>query len=349
MRRPSARSTRQKVTTRNISNFLGRPLSDPCIVHIADSAQALEFVDIDDEIKELFLFLTDRFWPGPFTCVLKADLTKIPFIVTASTGYVGVRYPKNETAQALIRASQRPIAAPSANLFSHVSPTSPVHVFNDFYDQEVQIIDGSNCEFGIESTVVKILRDEETKVLSLLILRAGSLSEKSIREALSGSKFQDMKVEKFKKEGYVKEETNVEAPGVFLKHYSPYIETFLLEPYDEKPQDSTTLELDKKSAILIDFAGHLKQRADEYLKYFSLSDSGDMREAMGSLYNVLREAENVPDGKAIFILNLSQYYQNYKKEIDELPEFLETVYDKSFRSASGKKVKFDLKNGQFFE
>lgn len=76
------------------------------------------------------------------TVILKANLDILPKVVTAQTGYVGLRSPKCQYARNLIEKSERPIGAPSANLFSHVSPTSSVHVFNDFYDQEIAIVDG---------------------------------------------------------------------------------------------------------------------------------------------------------------------------------------------------------------
>ena len=73
---------------------LGRPLTDPIIVHVSHIDEALVLTDADQELKELFAFLAENFWPGPLTCVLKADLTKIPMIITANTGYVGLRQPK---------------------------------------------------------------------------------------------------------------------------------------------------------------------------------------------------------------------------------------------------------------
>lgn len=80
----------------------------------------------------------------------------LPKTITAQTGFVGIRAPKHPYARKLLEAAQKPIGAPSANLFSHVSPTSSVHVFNDFYDQPINIVDGDRCEYGIESTVIKI-------------------------------------------------------------------------------------------------------------------------------------------------------------------------------------------------
>lgn len=79
-----------------ITTFLGRPLTDPIIVHVNCVEDAINITDTDEETRELFQFLTENFWPGPLTCVLKADLTKIPLIVTAGTGYVGLRRPKTQ-------------------------------------------------------------------------------------------------------------------------------------------------------------------------------------------------------------------------------------------------------------
>ena len=70
-------------------------------------------------------------------------------MVTAQTGFVGVRAPRHPYARKLIEASNLPIGAPSANLFSHVSPTEPVHVFNDFYSSEIAIVEGGRCEYGV--------------------------------------------------------------------------------------------------------------------------------------------------------------------------------------------------------
>ena len=97
----------------------------------------------------VFDLLTKQFWPGPLTIILKANLDILPSIVTAHTGYVGIRVPKHPFARKLLEASELPIGAPSANLFSHVSPTEPVHVFNDFFNCGISIVDGKRCEFGV--------------------------------------------------------------------------------------------------------------------------------------------------------------------------------------------------------
>ena len=244
--------------------------------------------------------------------------------------------------------SQRPIAAPSANLFSHVSPTSAIHVFNDFYDKDVSIIDGENCEFGIESTVVKLTSDGKNSKIT--ILRAGSLSEKSLRDALEKSQqFRDVQVTKIVKETHVSEQINSEAPGMLLKHYSPYVETYLVEVEEVAQQDNLeVVDVKPKETILIDFGKCLEKISPDYLKYFSLSEKGDMREAMNSLYSTLRMAENIVGAQQILIVNLNTYYKHEDIQVKDLPEYLETVYDKSFRSASGKKLKLSLKTNTYF-
>ena len=106
--------------------------------------------------------MADKYWPGPITLVTKANLDLIPLMITAQTGYVGIRMPGLEMARDLIELAQVPVAAPSANKFGHVSPTKAEHVYNDFYrDTDVLIVDGGSCDFGIESTVLKIESDDE--------------------------------------------------------------------------------------------------------------------------------------------------------------------------------------------
>ena len=135
----------------------GRPLTDPLIVHVTSKEWAKKLLIFENKkIEELFDKLADKYWPGPITLVAKANLDIIPKLITAQTGFVGVRVPNNDIAQKLINSAGKPIAAPSANKFGHVSPTKPSHVFDDFKNDSVTIIDGGQCSFGIESTVLKL-------------------------------------------------------------------------------------------------------------------------------------------------------------------------------------------------
>lgn len=199
-----------------------RPLTDPIIVHVLDAAQGAELVLMSERERLLFQLLTQQFWPGPLTVILKANLTKLPLVVTAQTGFVGIRAPKHPYARQLIAASGLPIGAPSANLFSHVSPTEPVHVFNDFFDCPISIVDGDRCEFGVESTVVKITEG------SLHVLREGSLSvsrlQSFLKSKLQGEELPEVIVHRKVENKH----NNMEAPGQLLKHYAPYLPCYYL-------------------------------------------------------------------------------------------------------------------------
>ena len=177
--------------------------------------------------------MAKTYWPGPLTIVVKANLDIIPELITAGTGFVGLRMPNNKIALDLLRTSGLPLAAPSANKFGHVSPSKAEHVYNDFYlDSEVAILDGGSCGFGIESTVLKV--SELTEIgpthFELCILRRGGISEKSLNETILQAK----NLEKYhiniiakKHKEFKKETEKLEGPGQFLRHYAPNIDTFL--------------------------------------------------------------------------------------------------------------------------
>jgi L-threonylcarbamoyladenylate synthase len=109
-------------------------LTDPLIVHVHSLEKGLELINPQsDSILTTFKELGQIFWPGPITLVVKANLERIPMLITADTGYVGIRVPNHPVALELLRSSGLPIAAPSANKFGHVSPTKAEHVYSDFH------------------------------------------------------------------------------------------------------------------------------------------------------------------------------------------------------------------------
>lgn len=264
----------------------------------------------------------------------------------------------------MISYANRPIAAPSANLFSHVSPTSAGHVFHDLYVSPISIIDGPNSTFGVESTVVKVLPS-----LDLQILRFGSISPQALSSFLKISPFSSQLIISPKQKKNIAEiNESTEAPGQLLKHYSPHCSTFLLEiqnnlktanePVLKTDDLESTQKLDKtkeinypaalssnslEKSILLDFAGVGLGLAPFLLAYEDLSEKGDILEAMTKLYEKLRWAENKEGVEQIFILDLESFF----KEEHKLPEFYETVYDKTYRSSSGKKVIYDVGKKRF--
>jgi hypothetical protein len=222
-------------------------------------------------------------------------------------------------------------------------------VFNDLYDKDITIIDGENSKFGIESTVIKIIElggeEEKNKAnLRILILRNGSVSDKALSDHLKSSvDYQNVDVIRIKKMKIQEITENSEAPGQLLKHYSPNCDTFLIEnlPKDGKNQFSyEKSKLKLQESVLIDFGGTFSFLKKDTLAYCCLSEKGDLVEAMKKLYDSLRWAENIPDVKHILITNVDVYFEG--KEIGKtMPEFLETVFDKTYRSSSGRRLGYD--------
>lgn len=175
-----------------VFDLKGRPSTSPLIVHVASFDMARKIVR---EWPPLAQELAERWWPGPLTLVLPKQ-PSIPDIVTADLPTVGVRMPQHPIALELIRESGVPIAAPSANKFTGISPTTAEHVRTAFGDS-VPVIDGGPCGIGIESTVVAIEGDK------LTLLRPGMVSLGDIEQAAAEAG---------------KSHT---APGMHERHYSP--------------------------------------------------------------------------------------------------------------------------------
>jgi L-threonylcarbamoyladenylate synthase len=153
-----------------------RPSFDPLIVHLAEAA-SLDWVAVADDPRAVDL--AARFWPGPLTLVLKRR-PELPDIVTAGLDTVGVRVPAHPAARALIAAAGTPLAAPSANPFGYVSPTTAAHVAELLGDAVDLVLDGGPCRVGLESTILSLAGEP-------VILRPGGLPREALEEALGMS------------------------------------------------------------------------------------------------------------------------------------------------------------------
>ncbi|GMH71497.1 hypothetical protein TL16_g05665 [Triparma laevis f. inornata] len=173
----------------------GRPLTDPLIIHVPSAAAALDCLSFPNpdpsaisEGRAMFDRLSEVFWPGALTIIALAK-SHIPLKVSAGTGFVGLRCPSHPLAIRVLEAAGVPVAAPSANRFGHVSPTRASHVLNDLGNSDIAIMNGEDkreifavpaCEFGIESTVVKI--NESGR--ELIVLRRGAITKGELEEAV---------------------------------------------------------------------------------------------------------------------------------------------------------------------
>lgn len=194
---------------KKIFDLKNRPNNNPLIVHIK-SYDFLQNVALD--IPDAAIKLAREFWPGPLTLVLKKQ-AHIPDLVTAAKETVAVRMPNHPMSIALLEKLDFPIAAPSANPFGSISPTSAEHVYHYFKDNLDLILDGGHCEKGIESTIIGFQNNEA------ILYRHGSISVEEIERVIGKIKIM------------TKNETAPEAPGMLSKHYAPSTKIFLVTTY----------------------------------------------------------------------------------------------------------------------
>ena len=262
----------------------------------------------------------------------------IPKIVGSNTGSIGVRMPRHEVAQALIRAANRPIAAPSANKFMHVSPTKGSHVFDDLKNEDVVILDGEMSDLGVESTVIRVEWIEERYRVTLL--RTGTFDFNEVQAAIQSiPKLAGTEFVVNKKKVTNSEKDTALAPGQLLKHYSPYVQTFLVSPISKSEALKEGLikmgEADASKVGVIDFNKVNLVLKEKCKLYIDLDEDGDFKKAMKNLYNELRRTEDPElDLKFVFLVNL-------QRQLDERELALNTLADKTFRSASGVEIFYD--------
>lgn len=176
----------------------GRPADNPLILHVAEAG---EISGIAGVVPREAWKLAERFWPGALTLVLRRA-EKVPAIVSAGRDTIAVRVPDHPVALALLRATERPLAAPSANKSGRPSPTSAKHVMDEIGDRIEAVIDGGDCRIGIESTVLDCTTER------FQILRPGGVSADALSEVLGYLP------------GLASEEQGA-SPGTRHEHYRP--------------------------------------------------------------------------------------------------------------------------------
>lgn len=200
-----------KTAVTNVYKAKGRPMDNPLIVHLATPLDAEKYA----HTSPLFHKLAERFMPGPLTVIMpKKDV--IPYEVTCGLETVAIRVPSNETAHALIVQSGCPIAAPSANLSGRPSPTSFDHVLEDMNGRVDAILDGGECDIGVESTVI-ILKGNTAE-----ILRPGKVTYEELREIIP-----DVTVNQAVKNQC--DDQKPASPGMKYRHYAPSSPVYLVD------------------------------------------------------------------------------------------------------------------------
>ena len=233
----------------------GRPSFNPLISHVLDAAAARAFVRWNDTAEKL----AARFWPGPLTLVLpRAPGSTIALLATAGLDTVAIRAPSHPVAQALIRATGRPIAAPSANRSGEVSPTRAEHVAQSLGARAPMILDGGACLVGVESTVLDL--STETPIL----LRPGGATREAIEDVIGAIALSD---------AIPSGDVAHKSPGQLQSHYAPSRPVRL---------EATSVSADEG---LLAFGSTAPEGA---MLAMNLSPSGNLGEAAANLFAMMR-------------------------------------------------------------
>ncbi len=248
-----------------IFKLKNRPTFDPLIVHVAS-------VDFAGEIAQAFpesaRLLMNRFWPGPLTILLKKKPV-VPDLVTSGLDTVAVRMPSHPLALALLSMVEFPLAAPSANPFGYISPTTPEHVLKHFSGLIPYVIDGGPCRVGIESTIVGFEDD------TCVVYRLGGTRVEDIR-AITG----EVKLT-------VRHTSIPSAPGMLASHYAPEKPLYVGDPFELLKE----FDGNRCAVIVLNKNGRIFSHG---VDVFELSADGNLDEAARNLFKTMREIDHMP-------------------------------------------------------
>ena len=249
---------------RKIFEVKQRPLFNPLIVHIYDISQ----IDaIAREVPPVAIKLAKAFWPGPLTLVLKKNLS-IPEIITAGKDTVAVRIPDHPLTLKLLKRLSFPLAAPSANPFNRISPTKARHVESYFKNSIAMVLDGGECQKGIESTIVGFEREHA------VVLRLGAIAIEDIEAVIGKVTIRN------------KDDVTPDAPGMLLKHYAPRTKTLLVADITEAASEHGNAKIG-----LLTFTGTSSVPSAQHIEI--LSEQGDLAEAASNLYQALHTLDHL--------------------------------------------------------
>lgn len=241
-----------------------RPFFNPLIVHIPSVDNLGEIVDYIPEKAKL---LAETFWPGPLTLVLKKKNT-IPLLITAGKDTVALRVPNHPTTLELLRQLDFPLAAPSANPFSSISPTTAEHVETYFKDKIKMVLDGGACRSGIESTIIGFENDEP------IIYRLGSTAIEDIEAIVGKIEIKNSK------------EIAPDAPGMLERHYAPKTKTLLTDNIINVVNEHK----DKRIGVI---TYRSKIENANIKEQVVLSKTGDLAESASKLYDALHQLDKM--------------------------------------------------------
>lgn len=242
-----------------------RPRFDPLIVHLPDRDWLEKIVDLPAQDRQMIVRLAETFWPGPFTMVLPRRPV-VPEIVTAGLDTVAVRISAHPVFSEIIRGFGKPLAAPSANRFGRISPTSTQHVLDELDGRIPLVVDAGATTHGIESTIVAVGDNK------IDILRRGPITEEQLAPFAA-------KIE------IVTSSEKISAPGQLPTHYAPKTPLRLIESAKSfSPGGNQRVGL---------LAWNRIEPKDKFAAICRLSERNDLREAAANLFRYLRELDEL--------------------------------------------------------
>jgi L-threonylcarbamoyladenylate synthase len=257
-----AADARNETAVARIFEAKERPRFDPLIVHLPDRDWLEKVADLPSQDRELVLKLADAFWPGPFTMVLpKRDI--VPEIVIAGLDTVAVRISAHPVFGQVIRAFGGPLAAPSANRFGRISPTSAAHALEELEGRISLIVDGGPTEHGLESTIVA------PRNARIEVLRRGPITEEQLAE--------------FGEVINIDAAQRPEAPGQLPSHYAPKTPLILVDD-----ADALVPAVGKRHGLL-----SWTSAGANFAEVRRLSEHQDFVQAAANLFRYLRELDNL--------------------------------------------------------
>ena len=249
-----------EIAVSKIFEAKNRPHFDPLIVHVSAVSEVSNYVE---EVPELAFNLMEHFWPGALT-VLLPKKSCIPDLTTSGLQEVGIRIPNHAVTLELLRSLPFPLAAPSANPFGYISPTSAAHVADQLGKRIPYILDGGSCSVGIESTVLRVQHNE------IEILRLGGISVEDLQRFTSNIHIQQHS------------SSSPAAPGMLTSHYAPRKPVFV-----GNIQELMHSLASQKIGVL-SFKEDYQIEAQRIL-----SKSGSFTEAASNLFAFLRELDQL--------------------------------------------------------
>lgn len=259
---------------RKIYAAKGRPSDNPLILHVSAPEQAEVYAHTSDT----YYALAEAFWPGPLTVILPKKDT-VPLSVTGGLDTVAIRFPAHPIARALIEAAGVPVAAPSANLSGKPSPTCARHVIEDLDGRVDVIIDGGDCEIGLESTIVRLDGKDAT------LLRPGAITADALRCVCDTVTVAPSVLKELEKD------ERPLSPGMKYRHYAPEAPLVLLDGSEENVVAFLRAEQARTRCAILCYSEELLLLGGDHM--IDIGKADDTETQARKLFTALRDADKL--------------------------------------------------------